>query len=218
MIANLLRDHAGDLVTIRQNFPWYRSQAESALRDVPADDPDVMLPPQSPFQTYLLLLAICSTTTTRLELFDPYLYAEIFHRYLPDVHTGVFITLVTEEASMRKERPRSRILSISELVAMERPAHYQLLEAKSIHDRHIRADNKIYHIGGSAKDASKKDFYTITETDSNAVLHVTLDRIIAGSSPWYKPGMLKHRRWCARCNQPSDVEPNGTCNMCGAPP
>jgi hypothetical protein len=40
-----------------------------------------MLPPQSPFQTYLFLLAICGTRTTRLELFDPYLDAEVFDRY-----------------------------------------------------------------------------------------------------------------------------------------
>ena len=127
------------------------------------------------------------------------------------------MTLITEKANMRNARRRDRILAISELVAMERPAHYQLLEAPSIHDRHIRADDKIYHIGGSAKDASKKDFYTITETDGNTALHAALDGIIAGSSPWYQSGMPKHRRWCPRCNQPGDVLPNGACSACGAP-
>ena len=105
-IASLLRDHAGNLATVRQNLPHYQSQAESALRDVPADDPDVMLPPQSPFLTYLRLLAICGTTTTRLELFDPYLGAEVFDRYLPDVHPGVSVTFITEEACMRNARRR----------------------------------------------------------------------------------------------------------------
>jgi len=213
-IESLLERYPGDLEEVRKQFPLMLSQAEAALRDVPADDPDVLLPPQSPFQTYLRLLAICGGTLTRLQLFDPYLDAEIFDRYLPDIGKGVEITLVTEVANMRNARRRGRIIAISELVALERPTHYRLLEVPSIHDRHLRADDKIFHLGGSAKDASKQDFYTIAETDSNLTLHSTLDGIVAGSTAWHQPGMPRHRRWCPTCNHPSDVQTSGACIVC----
>jgi hypothetical protein len=151
----------------------------------------------------------------RLDLFDPYLDAEVFDRYLADTSKQVEIALVTEVANMRNVRRRGRIVAVSELVALERPTLYRLLEVPSIHDRHLRADDKIYLLGGSAKDASKTDFYTIAETDSNPTLHSTLDNIMAGATAWYQPGMLRHRRWCPTCNHPSDVEASGVCTGCG---
>jgi hypothetical protein len=214
-VEQLLVTHADDLAAMRQNFPHYQSQAEAALSDIPADDPDVMLPPQSPYQAYLRLLAVCGETRTRLQLFDPYLDSEVFDRYLPEVRKEVEITLVTEIANMRKTRRRDRIVAISELLAVERPKHYQLMEVPSIHDRLLRSDHKIFHLGGSPKDASKRDFYTITETDNNHTLHSNLDGIIAGSVPWYQVGMARHRRWCSMCNQPRDVHPAGACMACG---
>jgi hypothetical protein len=200
---------------IREEFRRLKNEIEAALVEVPADDPDVMLPPQSPFQTYLRLLATCGATSTRLQLFDPYLDAEVFDRYLPDVRNGVEITLVTEVGNLRNARRRGRIIAISELVALERPTCYSFLEAPSLHDRHLRADDKIYHLGGSVKDASKKDYYTITETDSNQALHSVLDGIVTASTPWYQPGMPRHRRWCSTCNLSSDVQPSGVCIACG---
>ena len=216
-ISIILREYATRLEIMKESFLVVRSSVESALIDVPTDDPDVMMPPESPFQTYLRLLGICGTAKTELELFDPYLDAEVFDRYLTDVGTGVEVVLVTEENNMRIARRRDRIIAISELVVFERPDSYRLLEVPSIHDRHLRADHKIYHLGGSAKDASKTDFYSIIETDSNRTLHSTLDGIIAGSTPWYQPGMSFHRRWCSTCKQPSDVHQNRHCSVCGTP-
>jgi len=212
-IMDLLRH--GSMDRIRREFPEMSKRLEAAVLDIPADDPDVMLPPESPFQTYLRLLAICGVTTTRLQLFDPYLDAEVFDRYLPDVGKGVEITLVTDVANMRTVRRRDRIVAISELIALERPTTYRLLEAPSLHDRKIRSDDKIFDLGGSMKDASKKDFYTITSTDGNSGLQATLDQIIAASYAWYQPGMTMHRRWCSICKQISDVQKNGACTTCG---
>ena len=158
-LLNTLQSYNGHNIDhMRQEFHRYKDEIERTLVNVPADDPDVMMPPQSPFQTYIRLLAICGNTATRLELFDPYLDAEVFHRYLPGMRTGVEITLVTEVANMRNPRRRDRIVAISELVALERPAQYRLPEAPRIHDRHLRSDEKIFHLGGSPKDASKMDF------------------------------------------------------------
>lgn len=207
--------NARDVERARRELPELFRRAENALIAIPADDPDLMLPPQSPFQSYLRLLALCGGASTRLELFDPYLDAEVFHRYLSDVRDKVQVTLITHVNVMRDPRRRDRIIAVSELVALERSLHYQLLEVPSIHDRHLRADDKIFHLGGSPKDASKKDFYTIGETDSNQNLQKVLDRIISSSTPWYRPGMPRHLRWCSTCKQPSDVRPNGVCATCG---
>jgi hypothetical protein len=217
-IQNILTDRTIAFETVKQSFLELQAKVESALREVPADDPDIMLPPQSPFQPYLRLLAICGVTTTRLHLFDHYLDAEVFDRYLPDVGKGVEITLVTDAGMMRKyPRRRGRIIAISELVALERPAQYRLLEVPRLHDRKIRSDDKIFDLGGSLQDASKTDFYSITNTDNNATLHATLDGIIAASAPWYQPGFPKHRKWCSTCKQPTDVNKSGDCAICGNP-
>src|SRR4051794_37765031 len=65
---------------------WLRA-VQSAIRGVPSDDPGTILPSESPYSTYIRLRAICRGATTRLDLFDPYLDVQTFHRYLPDIPT-----------------------------------------------------------------------------------------------------------------------------------
>src|SRR5262249_30682371 len=76
-VLDVLHEYRDDYIeATREGYGHLQSQIEAALLDVPADDLDVMLPPKSPFQTYLRLLAICGCTSTKLQLFDRYLDAE----------------------------------------------------------------------------------------------------------------------------------------------
>ena len=137
---------------------------------------------------------------------------------------NVGIAVVTEKNRMvpdaknkRAVAQRDRIIALSELFAVDRPNSYQFLMAASIHDRHARIDGKIFHLGGSLAHAAMHDSFTITETDSNAQLHASLETAIGASHPWYQPGMPRHRRWCRVCRDIRDVKPNDNCDICNSP-
>lgn len=208
----------------KSRFEAAVSEIRAAIRSIPADDPDVMVPPKSAFVAFRGLHAICATAATRLHLFDPYLDAQTFLLYFPDVSDVVELKVVSDQTILlpsptdrKRTFQRDRIVATSEILASERPSNYHFLMVPSIHDRHVRADNKIFHLGGSVAHASLKDYYSITETDGNPALHATLDGIIASAMAWYQPGMPKHRRWCPTCGSVTDVKPSGACLACNTP-
>jgi hypothetical protein len=173
----------------------------AAIDAIPMSDPVTILPAATPFTTYLTLRAHCASARTRLELFDPYLDATPFHRYLSDVECGVSIAVVTSSdclgaqgGSNRAIARRDRIVAVSELFAEERPTHYRLLAASDLHDRYMRIDDQIFQLGGSVKDAARRAEYTIGKLDATAANHDALDQMIDRAEAWYGPGMSSHRR------------------------
>lgn len=223
MIRDILVS-SDDVLRKRQRFDEAVASALAAIRAIPADDPDVMVPPKSSFNAYRRLRALCATSAACFHLFDPYLDARVFLLYLTDVPDGVEIKIITDETIMlprntdrKRVFQRDQIVSMSELFATDRPRSYHFLMTHSIHDRHLRTDDKVFQLGGSVAHASLKDFYSITETDSNPALQATLDGIIAAATPWYHPGMSRHRRWCALCGSVMDVRPSGACQACNSP-
>jgi hypothetical protein len=139
-----------------------------------------------------------------LEFFDPYLEPDTFHRYLPSIADGVQVIIVTSGDIMdlpltasptsNKTVRRDRIISISELLAIQFPDRYQFRVSNEQHDRHIRVDDTILHLGGSAKDAGKSDYFTISKLNQIQSSHAFLDGIIARASEWYGPSVKPHRR------------------------
>ena len=184
----------------RQKFSQYLSRVQAAIRMVPCDDPGVVLPAESPLKTYFRLRAVCVGATTRLDLFDPYLAADVFHRYLRDIGDNTFITVVTSEKAMvtpqgrRAVQSRDQIVAVSELLALERPTTYRFYVTSQQHDRHLRADDLILHLGGSVKDASRNDPYTISTLDATNSNHSVLDSLISSVTEWFGFYVTTHRR------------------------
>lgn len=185
----------------RRTFEKVLRDSQQSLRAIPADDPDTILPAASPFGTYVRLRAICATAESRVQLFDPYLDATVFHRYLTNAAEIAEVTVVTSEKTMivattdlRAVARRDRIVAVSELFALERPRTYRFLATALQHDRHLRADDAIYHLGGSIKDASVNAPYTISSLDPTQSNHGFLDSIITGATEWYGPSVSTHRR------------------------
>jgi hypothetical protein len=117
---------------------------KNAIRAVPCDDPDEILPTESPFQSYLRLRPIFTGVATRLHVFDPYLDSTVYHRYLAEVPDTVPIVVVTGEANMKASggkatRRRRELVAVSELFAAERPTTYRFLVSPALHDRHLTA-------------------------------------------------------------------------------
>jgi len=188
----------------RNQFPRLLSEAQAAIRAVPCDDPGVILAAESLYSTYLRLRSICGSAASRLGLFDPYLDAETFHRYLTTIPECVRLVVVTSSDIMDvpsgssptsgKALRRDRIVAVSELLASQFPDRYEFRVSTEQHDRHIRIDGTILHLGGSAKDAAKSDYFTISNLDPIQSTHGFLDGIIARATEWYGSTVKPHRR------------------------
>lgn len=188
----------------RRSFDRQLKKVQAAIRSVPCDDLGIILPSSSPYSTFLYLRAIFQTATTRLQLFDPYLRSESFHRYLSQVNAGIQLTILTSSEIMdlssnasvisSKVLRRNQIVALSELLAKEFPHHYQFRVSTEQHDRHIRVDDMIFHLGGSVDRASAVDYYTISTLDPTQSNHAFLDGIINRATEWYGPNVPQHRQ------------------------
>lgn len=145
-----------------------------------------MIPPASPFSASRRIRAILRDAQQRIELFDPWLSAEVFYRYLPVISPGIVLTVVTEEVKANDSNKKSRerwegVKAVAPMVEVEYP-HFRLLVVDSFHDRWLRVDDTAYHLGGSVKDAGTNDPYTISTLDQH--LYSRLDNVIARAKPW----------------------------------
>lgn len=174
-----------------EGFDVLRKDLLDVIRKIPCEFDPLAIDRGSPFQGYLAIRALCAGAGSQLEIFDPYLGPDIFHRYLSQTNPAVSVTLVTEEKRM-KGKPGQEIISVSQLFAAERPKTYRLLVDSSLHDRHIRCDGKIFHVGGTFKDVGGKDPCSITPADSPSIA-ATLDGHIAGATEWFGPNQPVHK-------------------------
>jgi hypothetical protein len=197
-----LDQYPGGVKGLREAFNHYMQNAREKIRAIPTDDPGNILPAESPFQTYLRLRAMCHGASQRLQIFDPYLGVEPFHLYLADVSDGVEVTIITSSAIMdqtlgwqtRDHQRRDRIVTVSELLAIERATSYQFRVTQQQHDRHMRIDNDIFHLEGSFNNAAKKAPYTIGKLDPTQSNHAFLDSVINRATEWFGPVTATHRR------------------------
>ncbi|MBL4850824.1 MAG: hypothetical protein JKY90_00870 [Gammaproteobacteria bacterium] len=167
----------------------------NAIKLIPADDPDTILPGGSPFQAYLRIRALCAGAISQVEIFDPWLDAQIYHLYVCEIGKEVAITVVTSKEIMEDNKyktRRARIDAVSSLLAAERPDTYKFIVTSEQHDRHLRVDGKILHLGGSLKDASKKAPYTITGLGSTQSNNQFLDSVIELGDEWFGPSTNTH--------------------------
>lgn len=169
-----------------------KAQLRKAIEDIPIPTSSVILEAGSPFTAFCKLRMLCeSDASESLVLCDPYVDLNVFHRYLRVVKQDVPVTIVTEQPESKatqKDKMRwNQFLDISKMFAQERGAnHYRLIISPSLHDRWLVLDwEKIYALGGSAKDAASKDSFTISNvapTDENQKL---IRDLIASGEEWF---------------------------------
>jgi hypothetical protein len=146
--------------------------AKAAIDAVPIPETSVIEEAGTPFSTYCKIKSLCEVDATHSFIWiDPYMDANIFHRYLSNVRSNVSVTLVSSEPDSRAGKyNRNRwleFLDISRIFAQERSANnYRLVVHQQLHDRWLVFDNKrIYVLGGSVKDAANKTYHTITTVE-----------------------------------------------------
>jgi hypothetical protein len=187
----------------RRTFEHVMKEAQAAIRAMPCEDIGVIVPAETPYTAYLLLRRKIRAAVRRVELLDPWLDSPTFDRYLPDIPTGIDIVVVTSadimdftnrKSSKRGEARRDRIVAVSDLLAGQYPSNYRFLVSGNIHDRHMRIDDAVYHLGGSLKDAATVDPYTISTMEENPGTAAVLDSMITAAIEWYGPNVKPHRR------------------------
>lgn len=177
----------------RAYFNERLADIKKAIRAVPCEFDPMMLSAGSPFEAYLRLRTIFASASKQLEVFDPWLGTEVFYRYLSQVPAGVSIIVVTTTKRLSGSA-KNDLVAVSELFAMERGSHYRLIESPSVHDRHIRCDSQVFHLGGSLKDAAKKDPYTVTLVDSTGAIGAELVQTISTGTEWFGPSTPVHKK------------------------
>lgn len=159
---------------LKEAVQEHLANAQAALDAIPVPRTSVILEAGSPFTAYCKLKELCEAdATSSLIWLAPFFSASIFHRFLNSIRPNVPVTLVTCEpvkhAGRRDKTRWIEFIDISRLYATERgPALYRLIIQPNLHDRWIIFDTKrIYALGGSAKDAGDKDYFTITSVEAS---------------------------------------------------
>jgi hypothetical protein len=187
---------AGNDQAARDYFDLQLPFVRVSIRAIPCEQPEGVFSAETPFKTYQTLRAVFATVGKQVDLIDPYLDAEVFHLYLSQVPPTAQVNLVTSESIMvgckskKDEARRDRIVEVSKMFAAERPKTYRFAVvkgSKSLHDRHLRADDAIYHLGGSLKDASDTAPYTLSKLPK--IAGDELDKIVAAADPWFDSTM-----------------------------
>lgn len=183
---------------LKDIVPKCFAAAQAAIGAIPIPKTSIILEAGSPFTAYCRLHELCAAdATTSLAWLDPYLDATVFHRYLSSVRPQATITLVTcEPGNNSRDKQRwSEFLDISRLFAAERKAaFYRLIVQHSLHDRWVVFDQKrIYSLGGSAKDAASRDYFTIAAVADVPANVQAIDAHIASGLEWFGPKTPQHR-------------------------
>ena len=183
-----LRD---DSVMLCSALGHLKREVIDAISAIPTEMDSQVLEAHSPFQAYVKLKAFFETTTTRLIWADPYMGPGLFHRYLNDLPGTVALTLITKDRGTNAEY--ASFLDISKLYANERgPTNYRLIVEGSNHDRWLRCDDQLYHLGGSAKDAGHKSPFTLTKLEPSPANFQRLDDLITGGRELFGPTNTCH--------------------------
>lgn len=170
VLHRLLNNGAPLEIVVREQL----AAAQAAIDAVPVPRTSVILEAGSPFTAYCRLRELCEVdATASLVWLDPFFGPSVFHRYLNGIKAHVPVTLVTSEpgthAGSRDKTRWAEFLDISRLFAQERGISlYRLVIQPSLHDRWVVFDEKrIYALGGSAKDAGNRDYFTITDVEAS---------------------------------------------------
>jgi hypothetical protein len=151
----------------------------------------------TPFSTYCLVKAMCSTARARIDWMDRYFDATLFGRYFVDVPETSVITLVTWPESRctgAKDRQRyTDFMGVSRLYALERgPDKYRLMTAEDFHDRRLRCDDKMLLLGDSIKDLGKNSTFTTSRLDDTDDNRRNFDEAIARATEVFGPTNTAH--------------------------
>lgn len=186
-----LHSFRDDTEHLKNEIHALKLSVTKSILSIPCEvDPEV-LDSYSPFTAYLKIKSIVVTTSTELVFVDPWVNTELFSRYLHHLPAESSLTLIT---TMRKGRVEfDEFLKLSKLYGQERGKdRYKLMYNENLHDRYLKSDDVVFHLGGSLKDAGNGAQFTISKLkaapDSSYVIH----NLIQSSFEQFGPSKPQH--------------------------
>lgn len=147
-----------------------RDKMLEIILSIPIPTSSQILDAHTPFSTFCFVKDKCVTASNSIIWVDRYFDPSIFYRYLRDVPGEANVVLVTwpiEKCRGKREKERFiEFVDIFKLYQKEREnSKIQLIFNENIHDRWLMIDKHIFNLGGSVKDASHKDYFTVSTID-----------------------------------------------------
>ena len=138
-----------------------RNTLVRSILAIPCELDSEVLEAGSPFSAFVKIRSICETASQHLVFVDPYMGQGTVRRYFHCISEQVALTVITKRRSGDEFRD---FLDVSKLFADERgQSRYCLMYHPDLHDRYLKCDETVYHLGGSLKDAGKKSGYTVSK-------------------------------------------------------
>lgn len=151
------------------------------LLSIPIPQISIIHEAWTPFSTYCFLKDRCLSVLEKLIWVDRYFDPTIFYRYLRYVPNNIKITLITwpeNKFTTKKDIERFKeFIDVSNIFTKEK-INYKLLSNENIHDRWLLCDKQIYNLGGSVKDASQKDFFSVSIINPNETNMSKINQLI----------------------------------------
>jgi hypothetical protein len=173
---------AGRQTTLAAMLDRCRKELGKQMALVPLHWTPTMYAAQSQLTIYCRMRESLSSATQRVQYFDRYLHRDFFHLYLRDLPRHLEIKLCTTAGRPREDYGVCSVRLISKRAAAEF-TNYELRRSTpaELHDRNLRVDAQIFHLGPSVEDAGRSPM-NWTLGDSTPAGHKLLDDILSNAT------------------------------------
>ena len=150
-----------DTEKLRDELTKLRETVVASILSIPCELDSEVLEAGSPFSAFMKIRSICETANRELIFVDPYMGQGTVRRYFHGIREQVTVRVITKR---RGGDEFHDFLDVSKLYSDERgQSKYCLMYHPDLHDRYLKCDDTVYHLGGSLKDAGRKSGYTVSK-------------------------------------------------------
>ena len=188
IFSSQLDQFRDDPEVIKSRLADLRETVKRNILSIPCDVEEGVIGSGSPFTAYLKIRSICETAEKELVFVDPWMGAGTPRRYFRDIPESVVVSVITKK---RSRQDFSDFLDLSWLYSKERGhLKYRLFYHSDLHDRYLKADDTVYHLGGSIKDAGVGSDFTITNGDAQTA--EAISKLMKEATEVFGPKNPKH--------------------------
>ncbi len=165
---------------LREAISTFTTEVLRCIDHIPIEWEPRLAAAKTPFTTSMMIGDAISGARERLDYFDRYLDPDFFPLYLRRLDRSVAVRLVTTRGDTKYGV--SAVRAIAQLAAQEFRS-LQVVECKpaDMHDRNLRVDHTVFHLGPSANAAGRYPT-NFNPADSSANGHQILDDLIASGT------------------------------------
>ena len=188
--TNQLVSFRDDTEKLRDELTRLKKAVIVSILSIPCELDSEVLEAGSPFTAFVKIRSICETANQELIFVDPYMGQGTVRRFFHGIPEQVTVTVITKQ---RGGNEFLDFLDVSKLYADERgQSRYCLMYHPDLHDRYLKCDETVYHLGGSLKDAGRKSGYTISKIMVASDGEASVVKLMGESTEQFGPNKSNH--------------------------